>query len=124
MTHPFNSDSDFVELFSQHHLAEKAYYSSTYINAGTRGQYGLGAGTSINSCSGSGYKADVFNARQNAQDCRMISPYCVAGYMPADKDNITQELYDLLEDGFTVLPILNTEYYVLWRKSLVDKTWT
>jgi hypothetical protein len=35
-----------------------------------------------------------------------------------------QELYDLLEDGLTVLPIKDTDYFVLWRKSLIEKEWT
>jgi hypothetical protein len=61
MVNPFNSDSDFQNLFKSHWLADKDYHSSKYFYAGERGRYGLGAGPTQQWCAGSGYESDNIN---------------------------------------------------------------
>lgn len=52
--------------------------------------------------------------------CEAISGNVVAGYLPANPEEIYKHLGHLLEDGETVLPIPCTDHAVLWRESLMD----
>lgn len=120
-SYSFNSDPDYVKLFKNHWLADWLYYNGSY-NAGDRGRYGLGAGPTLPYCSdGAGYIADQIDQGQSF--CRMYSPYITAGYLPIAKDIIKPQLLELLEDGESVLNFNRTSH-ILWRKSLLDPTFT
>lgn len=120
---PFNSDARFIKQFRFQWLAEWAYFNSSSLNAGEAGRYGLGAGPTAAWCAGVGYKADLIVNDTVSQTCRMFSPYAVAGYLPAAPGLISDHLLDLLATGEAVLPVIDTEYIVLWRKSLLDPGW-
>ena len=126
LVHPFGADASYRELFAAQWQAEWAYANSSSMRAGEAGRYGSGAGPTPGWCTGGVlYKADLLtNATDEAPMCRMISPYAVAGYLPAAPDIISGHLLELLASGETVLPVVGTEDYVLWRKSLIDPMWT
>jgi len=126
LVHPFNSDPAYVDLFRSHWQADWAYYNSSALYAGERGQYGLGAGPTDPLCSGgTKYKADLITVNEpGGATCRMYSPYAVAGYLPAAPEVIKGHLLALLADGETVMSIPGTSYHVLWRKSLLERMWT
>lgn len=125
MTHSFNSDDAYVELFQSHWKADVEYYRSEAMSSGDH-RYGLGAGPTAQWCSGVGYEADKIHLSGpvGVNHCRMFSPYAVAGYMPAAPQLIEQQLLQLLADGETVLQVPDSENYILWRKSLLDKGWS
>lgn len=120
----FNSDPRFTTLFAQQWQAEWAYFNSSSLYAGDHGRYGTGAGPTAEWCAGIGYKADLISNDTSSQTCRMYSPYSVAGYLPAAPEVITEHLLELLATGEAVLPVEGTEYFVLWRKSLLDPGWS
>ena len=126
LVHPFAADAAYRALFRAQWQAEWAYANSSSMRAGEGGRYGAGAGPIPGWCTGGVlYKADLLtNATDEAPTCRMISPYAVAGYLPAAPDTIRGHLLALLAAGETVLPVAGTEDYVLWRKSLIDPSWT
>jgi len=122
LVHPFISDQAFNQLFASHWAADWEYYNDSYM--GRRGMYGLGAGPQKQSCNGKLYEADKIDAfRLAGGGCRMYSPYSVAGYMPVAPDVIKSQILQLLADGETVLPVHDTSYQILWRKSVVDPDW-
>eukprot|EP00056_Hartaetosiga_gracilis_P001167 m.42602 g.42602 ORF g.42602 m.42602 type:complete len:594 (+) comp10524_c0_seq3:58-1839(+) len=124
LVHPFNSDSEYNSLFQSHWQADMAYYKSPAYNSGRRGMYGMGAGPTAEWCSGTTYIADRIDVSDpSSAHCRDYSPYCVAGYLPADKDTILTHLLDLLADGQTVYQLPNTAHHILWRRSLLDSSW-
>jgi len=88
--------------------------------------YGLGAGPQDTRCNlGIAYESDnIVDGKLAGGHCRMHSPYAVAGYLPAAPSVIRAHILQLLEDGETVLPVHNTDYKVLWRKSAVDPSWS
>ena len=120
----FNSDRRFTDLFAQQWQAEWAYFNSSSYYAGEDGRYGTGAGPTAEWCAGVGYKADLISNDTSSQTCRIYSPYAVAGYLPAAPGVITEHLLHLLAAGEAVLPVAGTEYFVLWRKSLLDPGWS
>jgi len=122
MTNAFNNDKDFVRHFQSHYEADKLYYSSPYFNAGERGRWGLGAGPDQSWCSGGLYDALKLENRPNQQKCRVYSPYSVAGYMPADPENISQDLLDLMADGESTMAFEweGEDYHILSRKSMLN----
>jgi len=129
MVHPFNSDADFQSLFNSHYQADKDYFSSSRNYAGERGRFGLGAGPTQKWCAGKGYKADQIKDKPDAQDCRVYSPYSIAGYMPTDPTEIKKTLLELLEDGESVSTFSLTDdgedYHILMRRSLLNPDdWT
>eukprot|EP00927_Polykrikos_kofoidii_P040345 TRINITY_DN34509_c0_g1_i1.p1 TRINITY_DN34509_c0_g1~~TRINITY_DN34509_c0_g1_i1.p1 ORF type:complete len:548 (-),score=56.57 TRINITY_DN34509_c0_g1_i1:50-1693(-) len=120
-TASFNSDETFTELFRNHWLADWQYYNDTTF-AGERGRYGLGAGPTPQWCTaGSGYHADQIG--DGSSHCRTISPYIIAGYLPAAPEVIRSQILDLLADGETVYPVPSSPFYILWRKSMLDTSW-
>eukprot|EP01051_Picozoa_sp_SAG22_P002816 SAG22_NODE_129_length_18679_cov_40.656028_15_plen_620_part_00 len=124
LVHPFNSDPRFVALFENQWRSEWAYYNSSSLNAGERGRYGSGAGPTAAWCAGTGYKADLITNDTVSQSCRMYSPYSVAGYTPAEPATVRGHLLELLASGEAVLPVNGTDTYVLWRKSMLDPSWS
>ena len=123
LVNAFNSDPLFTDLFAAQWAAEWAYFNSSALHAGEQGRYGLGAGPTAEWCSGTGYKADQLSNLTTTQTCRMYSPYAVAGYLPAAPALIQTHLLQLLAAGEAVLPVAGTEFFVLWRKSLLDPGW-
>jgi len=120
-TQSFNSDEAYRSMLKSHWLADWAYYNATTF-AGERGRYGLGAGTTPPWCSeGHAYLADRIN--NSLSHCRMISPYILAGYLPVAPEVIQSQLLELLADGEAVYQVPNSEYVVMWRKSLLDEKW-
>lgn len=121
-THPFNSDPVYTALFRESWSADWQYYNNTR-HAGERGRYGLGAGPTPAWCSGGAtYVADQIG--QGSSYCRVYSPYILAGYLPAAPNVIASQLVDLLADGESVLQVPGTPYHVLWRKAMLDRSWT
>lgn len=120
--HPCNSDSTYQTLFHNHWLADWAFYNETDY-AGERGRYGLGAGTTPKWCTGGkGYYADRLTP--SLSNCRMYSPYITAGYIPTAPEIILPQLLELFSDGESVMQVPNSEYFVLWRKAMLDPEWT
>ena len=133
LVHPFNSDPTgrFPALMRAQWEAEWAYFNSSSLNAGEGGRYGLGAGPTQLWCSGTTYKADLLSNDTSGEDqtCRMYSPYAVAGYLPAAPSTIQQHLLALLRTGEAVYPLSvpspsQQHLVVLWRKSLLDPSWS
>jgi hypothetical protein len=124
LVHAFNADARFTALFAQQWQAEWAFANSSSLNAGEQGRYGNGAGPTAAWCAGGGYKADLISNDTVSETCRMYSPYAVAGYLPAAPELITAHLLELLAIGEATLPVVGTDYYVLWRKSLIDPGWS
>lgn len=121
-TRSFNSDATYAHLFEQHWKADSAFFNTTQ-RAGERGRYGLGAGPVPAWCTeGSGYIADRLDAGCKSH-CRVYSPYVTAGYLPAAPDTIRPQLLELLADGEAVLRVPDSDYVVLWRKSMLDPGW-
>eukprot|EP00937_MAST-01D_sp_MAST-1D-sp2_P004630 g4630.t1 len=133
LVHPFNSDPSgrFQALLRAQWQAEWAFANST-LHAGEGGRYGQGAGPTAAWCSGTTYKADLIDDTPGAATCRMYSPYAVAGYLPAAPGVIRPQLLQLLAAGEAVLPLAPApapapaakQTYVLWRKSLLDRSWS
>jgi hypothetical protein len=125
LVHPFNSDAAYRARFAAQWRAERAYYESAAYYAGDDGRYGLGAGPTARWCAGGiGYLADrMTNATggdsATTQSCRTVSPYAVAGYLPASPGVIRGHLLALLAAGEMVEPVSGTDFYVLWRRSLL-----
>ena len=136
MNHAFNSDPLYQELFDSHFAAEMAYYNSSMFNAGEDGRFGLGAGPVSASCAcGVRYAADLFLGTgpssqpvcptcTRGDHCRIYSPSSVAGYMPTNPNLIKAQILALLASGESVYPLVGSDHYVLWRKSLLDPSWT
>jgi len=126
LVHAFNSDAMYTELFRTQWQAEWDYYKSSAFYAGEDGRYGLGAGPTIQWCAGTTYQADmIFNQSDGKyQHCRMYSPYAVAGYLPAAPSVIQGHLLALLSNGDAVYPLVDSDLFVLWRKSLLDPSWS
>jgi len=133
LMYEFNGDVEYNKLFHSQWLADMAVYHSAAYNAGNRGRYGVGAGPTDKWCQKSCtstlnppwcYSMDWLTDAPGWQFCRTYSPYHVVGYLPAAPDIIKAQILDLLADGDAVLPVTEhggqNEYYVLWRKSLVD----
>ena len=55
--------------------------------------------------------------------CRIYSPYILAGYLPAAPEVIAPQLLELLADGDAVFTVPGTPYHVLWRRSMLDAGW-
>lgn len=124
MVHAFNSDPTYLSLFKSHWQADVEYYTSTAYNAGVAGRYGLGAGAVESSCAGTGYIADkIVPMSPSGPNCRNLSPYSVAGYMPASPAVVTQDLLAIVADGDAVAAVPGTPYHVLVRRNLVDPEW-
>lgn len=124
LTHPFNSDATWQALFRAQWEAERSLFSSSAYYAGDHGRYGLGAGPTETWCSGRTYYADLMSNQSNAQTCRMYSPYSIAGYLPAAPEIIKRDLLELLAIGEASLLVVGTNYSILWRKSLIDQSWS
>eukprot|EP01052_Picozoa_sp_SAG31_P022363 SAG31_NODE_1775_length_7303_cov_2.409356_10_plen_327_part_00 len=133
LVHAFNTDTIYVQLFKSHFEAEWAFYNSSMFNAGENGRFGLGAGPVNPSCAGGViYAADLFEPTagpvcpscKHGDHCRIYSPSSVVGYMPANPQLIKGQVLALLAAGESVYSIVGSEYYILWRKSLLDPTWT
>ena len=78
--------------------------------------------------SGSGYEADQIaptSVGQGLQGCRMMSPFAVAGYLPAAPEVVSADLLTLLAEGDTVLPVpdLADGDFVMVRRSLLEPGW-
>lgn len=125
LVHAFNSDPVYVELFSRQWQAEWNYYKSDAFHAGEDGRYGVGAGPTMEWCAGAKYTADMIAnwTDGSQQHCRMYSPYAVAGYLPASPSVIQEHLLALLSSGEAVYPLVDSDLFVLWRKSLLDPSW-
>lgn len=121
-SHSFNSDAAFTQLFRNHWLADWTYFNVTQ-EAGERGRYGLGAGPTPAWCTeGERYIADRLDNGSKSH-CRIYSPYITAGYMPAAPAIIKSQLLDVLADGDAVVPVPQTDTFVLWRRSMLDQGW-
>ena len=147
MTHPFNTDATYTQLFRSHWEAEWSFYNSSQYYAGDDGRYGLGAGPVDPSCAdGVGYTADRFlpwsgpvcPTCTRGDHCRIFSPSSVAGYMPANPPVIKTHILALLATGETVYTFPKTSRhadhsgadaseiamdFILWRKSLLFPGW-
>ena len=120
--HPFNSDKTYLRLFRESWLADWAWYNSSARHMGAGGRYGLGAGDTPKWCSaGSGYLADRID--QGTSDCRIYSPYILAGYLPASPQLIRAQLLELLRTGEAVKRVPGTPHHILWRKAALDPGW-
>lgn len=126
LVHAFNSDPVYTDLFQRQWQAEWDYYKSDVMHAGEDGRYGVGAGPTIQWCAGTTYSADMIaNVSDGSQQhCRMYSPYAVAGYLPASPTVIQGHLLALLSSGEAVYPLVDSDLFVLWRKSLLDPSWS
>lgn len=139
MTHAFNSDPVYSQLFYSHWQAEWEFYNSSQYYAGEQGRYGLGAGPLDASCAGGRrYAADLFLPYSGpvcpscvqGDHCRIFSPSSVAGYLPAAPSIIRSQILALLATGETVYPLptkASTEDlgdFILWRKSLLFPGWS
>lgn len=125
MVHAFNTDPTFSNLFRDQWLAEWAQYNSS-VYYGDSSRYGLGAGPEMTWCSGHEYFAAQLTDDANKGGCRTWSPYAVAGYLPAEPETIKEHLLQMLANGEATLQVPNTDYHVLWRKSMIDpaKNWS
>lgn len=126
-TNAFISDPVWVDGFKNMWQADQDDYSSRAFDAGDI-RYGLGAGPTIPWCAaGETYTADKLQMNPNTTDCRMWSPYCIGGYLPANQDYISGQLFQLLAQGESVLLlpdfVTHREIHILGRKSLLVPTW-
>ena len=48
----------------------------------------------------------------------------LAGYLPIEPEVISAQLLDLLADGEAVLRVPGSPYYILWRKAMLDPSWS
>lgn len=130
-SHSFNSDPLWVALFQNHAAADARYYASRSFYQGSKGRWGLGAGPTDPWCSakGGGYEADMLEgdapATAGAQGCKLFSPYAVAGYMPANPEQVTGDLLALLAAGDTVVAVDSfvAGDYVVLRRSFIEPQW-
>jgi hypothetical protein len=126
----FSADAVWASLFRASWEADRAYFgSAAYFSAAPR--YGLAAGATDPACavSGGGYEADQLaptSVGEGLQGCRMMSPYAVAGYLPAAPAAISADLLQLLAEGDTVLsvPDLADGDVVMVRRSLLEPSWS
>ena len=136
MVHAFNSDPTglYTSLFNSHYEAEWSFYKSSMFHAGEDGRFGLGAGPVNKSCAcGARYVADLFlpvssqpvcPTCTHGDHCRIYSPSSVAGYMPSNPDTVKAQILALLAVGESVYGLAGSDHYILWRKSLLDPSWT
>eukprot|EP00964_Phaeocystis_antarctica_P057335 scaffold33928_cov57-Phaeocystis_antarctica.AAC.3 len=130
----FNNDSRYQELFYNNWWADEMFYKQGLF-AGKRGRYGLGEGPESKWCNEQkSYMSIGLHEKVKAMSpgvregmiigmhthCAAISANMVAGYLPANPDEIHKHLLLLLEDGETVEPIPCSDHAVLWRESLMD----
>eukprot|EP00930_Biecheleria_cincta_P095864 TRINITY_DN87767_c0_g1_i1.p1 TRINITY_DN87767_c0_g1~~TRINITY_DN87767_c0_g1_i1.p1 ORF type:complete len:687 (-),score=78.48 TRINITY_DN87767_c0_g1_i1:68-2077(-) len=131
---PFVTDPAWRKAFKGMWIADWEDYNSSAFYAGDL-RYGLGAGPTIPWCSGGEtYTADKLETNPNKTGCRMWSPYCTAGYMPNNPKMIQGQLFQLLAQGESVLPLFDVakpEFsghthditHILGRKSLLVPEW-
>ena len=130
----FNNDTRYQELFYNNWWSDEMFYKQG-LYAGKRGRYGLGEGPESKWCNErKSYMSFGLHEKIRAvtpgvregmiigmhTHCAAISANMVAGYLPANPDEIHKHLLLLLEDGETVEPIPCSDHAVLWRESLMD----
>lgn len=127
----FNTDKNWSALFASHWAADKAYFQSSAYDAGSGGRYGLGAGPTDVWCSAkdAAYEADMLAGEHysaGAQGCKMVSPYAVAGYMPAAPAEVTADLLALLAAGDALVAVDSFVRgdFALLRKSLIEPSFS
>jgi hypothetical protein len=130
----FNNDTRYQELFYNNWWADEMFFKQG-LYAGKRGRYGLAEGPEGGWCN----ERKVYHSMSLHEKIHAVTPgvrtgmiigatsHCeafsgntVAGYLPANQEEIYKHLLLLLEDGEAVLPIPCTDHAVLWRESLMD----